>query len=63
MRQRNKIRTMFRKLQKYVEQSIAKDAKTNAKKFWRHVKSKMKNSVGISDLKSETDEGKKLLVK
>ena len=52
-----------RKLQKDGEKSIAKDAKTNAKKFWRHVRPKMKTSVRISDLKSETDDGKKSLVK
>ena len=60
---RNKVRIMPRKLQKNAEKSIAKDAKINAKEFWRHVTSRMKTSVGISDLKSETDDGKKLLVK
>jgi len=39
---------MPRKLQKDAKKSKAKDAKTNAKKFWRHVKSKMKTSLGIN---------------
>ena len=63
MKQLNKVRAMFRKLQKDAEKSLAEGAKSNANKFWRHVKSKMKSSVGLSEPKSETDDGKTILVK
>ena len=46
---------MSRKLQKDEENSVrAKDAKTNTK---------MKTAKGISDLKSKSDDGRKILVR
>ena len=46
---------MTGKIQKEAEKGIARDAKSNPKKFWRFVKSKMKTTTGIADL--QTPEG------
>ncbi len=49
-RVRNQVRKLTRRLHKIYELEIAKDAKTNPKKFWSYVKSKTKTRDGISDL-------------
>ena len=54
-RQRNKVRTMTRKLQRDLEKEISRTAKENPKKFWGYVKSKMKTKTGIADLIKKKD--------
>ena len=47
---RNKLRKETRKAIKDYERDIAKQAKSNPKKFWGYVNSKRKSPVGIADL-------------
>ncbi|KAK3887077.1 hypothetical protein Pcinc_008842 [Petrolisthes cinctipes] len=54
-KQRNKVKKLTRKIDKDNESSIAKEAKSNAKKFWKHVKSKLKTATTILDLVEEID--------
>ena len=49
---RNKVRSKTRMIQKDAEKGIARDAKSIPKKFWRFVKSKMKTTTGIADLQA-----------
>eukprot|EP00794_Sanderia_malayensis_P004409 gene4410-4998_t len=49
-RKRNKVKALTRKAQKEHELSVAKDAKTNPKRFWQYVKSKTKIKSKIADL-------------
>ncbi len=49
-RARNQVRRLTRRLHKSFEAEIAKNAKTNPKRFWAYVKSKTKTKDGISDL-------------
>ena len=49
-RQRNKVRAMTRKLQIEKEKKIAKQSKSNPKKFWKFVKSKLKIKTGVANL-------------
>jgi len=54
-RQRNKVRSMSRKIQREAEKGISRDAKKNSKKFWRFVRSKLKTATGIADLEMTSD--------
>ncbi|XP_069119010.1 uncharacterized protein [Argopecten irradians] len=47
---RNKVKTLVRKFKKCLEKDIAKDVKTNPKKFWRYANSKTKSKSGITEL-------------
>ena len=41
-----------------MEKDIAKNAKTNPKKFWQYANSKRKTKSGIAELKYKNDKGK-----
>ena len=47
---RNKVKKMTRQVRRNIERDIAKQAKTNPKRFWSYVKSKTKTRQGISQL-------------
>jgi len=54
---RNQVKGMMRKARRNTEQDIAKNAKSNPKKFWQYANSKRKSNSGISDLEySENEE-------
>ena len=48
---RNQVKKMTRQIRKNIERDIAKQAKTNPKRFWNYVNSKTKTRQGISQLK------------
>ena len=52
-RQRNKVRSMTRKLQCDQEKMISQNAKSNPKKFWNYVNSRLKTRSGIADLEMD----------
>ena len=54
-RQRNKVRSLTRQAQKKYEREVAGESQRNPKKFWRFVKSKLKTSTGIADLRTHED--------
>ena len=54
---RNQVRAITRKIQKELEKSVAKAAKTNPKKFWQFVNNKMKCRPTIPDLLIEDEDG------
>ena len=56
-RQRNKVRRLTRKAKRDFEATVAAQAKTFPKKFWRYAKSKLSVKEGIGDLvkQGETD--------
>ena len=47
---RNQIRRLTRKMAKAVQKSVADQAKTNPKLFWKYAQSKLKTRSGIPDL-------------
>ena len=47
---RNQVKRMTRQVRKNIEKDIAKQAKTNPKRFWNYVNSKTKTRQGISQL-------------
>ena len=47
---RNQVKKMTRQIRKNIERDIAKQAKTNPKRFWNYVNSKTKTRQGISQL-------------
>jgi len=49
-RLRNQVRKLTRKAKKLQEKLIAKNIRTNPKKFWAYAQSKSKSKVGVSDL-------------
>ena len=53
-KQRNKVRALSRNIKKQKEKNVAYDAKTNPKKFWNYVGSKMKVKPGIPQLRHNT---------
>ena len=48
---RNKVKKMTRQIRRTIERDIAKQAKTNPKRFWNYVNSKTKTRQGISQLR------------
>jgi hypothetical protein len=44
-----------------MERDIARDVKKNPKKFWKYAKSKRKTKSGISELKTNTENGVKII--
>ena len=55
-RLRNQVRAATRKIQKELEKSVAKEARTNPKKFWQFVNNKMKVRPTIPDLLLDDDD-------
>lgn len=56
---RNQVKGLVRKAKREMEKDIAKQAKTDPKKFWQYANAKRKTKSGISDLKyKEGDEEK-----
>ena len=47
---RNQVRRLTRKAKVLLERSVAKNAKSNQKHFWRYTQSKLKTKPGIPDL-------------
>ena len=43
-----------------MERDIARDVKKNPKKFWKYANSKRKTKSGISELKTNTENGVKI---
>ena len=62
-RVRNQVRALTRKIQKGLEKQVAKEARTNPKKFWQFVANKSKSRPTIPDLlledKDDEDENAK----
>ena len=50
VRQRNKVIKLTKQVQRDYDKNIAKEAKSNPKKFWKYVKSKTKARSNIPDL-------------
>ena len=48
---RNKAKIACRKAQQEQEAKVAREAKTNPKAFWNHVRAKTKSKTGVADLK------------
>ena len=46
----NQVRRLTRKAQKFMEKQIAKQIKSNPKKFWGYAQSKIKTRSGVPDL-------------
>jgi hypothetical protein len=44
-----------------MERDIARDVKKNPKKFWKYANSKRKTKSGISELKTNTENGVKIM--
>ena len=59
---RNQVKGMIRKAKSKMEQEIAKQVKTNPKRFWQYANSKRKTNVGISELKYRNKEGEQQAV-
>jgi hypothetical protein len=53
---RNQVRRITRKAQKEFEKTLAKQVKTNPKKFWNYAGSKSKVKVGVPNLSKSGDE-------
>ncbi|KAK6167371.1 hypothetical protein SNE40_021416 [Patella caerulea] len=54
---RNQVKSLIRKAKKNMEKDIAKNAKTNPKKFWQYANSKRKTKPGIAELKTKQENG------
>ena len=54
---RNQVKSLVKKAKQNMEKDIAKNAKTNPKKFWQYVNSKRKTKSGIAELKYKNDKG------
>ncbi|KAK3094441.1 hypothetical protein FSP39_001785 [Pinctada imbricata] len=57
VRARNQTKKIVRKAKIQMEKEIAKDVKTNPKKFWQYANSKRKAKSGISELKYTSQDG------
>ena len=55
-RARNQVRALTRKIQKGLEKQVAKEARTNPKKFWQFVANKSKSRPTIPDLLLEDED-------
>ena len=53
----NRVKNLTKKAKKKMEREIAKESKTNPKKFWQYVNKKNKIKQGIPDLVYEDDDG------
>ena len=58
-RLRNQVRALTRKVQKALEKKVAKEAKTNPKKFWQFVSNKTKSRPTIPDLLLDDEDEEK----
>ena len=56
---RNQVKSLVKKVKHNMEKDIAKNAKTNPKKFWQYANSKRKTKSGIAELKYKNDKGEK----
>jgi len=59
-RARNQVKGLVRKAKREMEKDIARNAKTNPKKFWQYANSKRKVMSGIADLKYKEGEETKV---
>jgi hypothetical protein len=57
---RNHVKNSVKKVKMSMERDIARDVKKNPKKFWKYANSKRKTKSGISELKTNTENGKKI---
>ena len=53
----NQVKNLTKKAKKKMERDIAKESKTNPKKFWQYVNKKTKIKQGIPDLVYEDEDG------
>ena len=60
---RNQIRRLTRKAKKMTERTIANNAKTNPKMFWKYSQSKLKTRANIPDLEMLDESGKVVFAK
>ena len=58
---RNKVRAETRKLDRVEQEQIAKNIKTNPKKFWNYIKSRTKSTSSIPSIEIVDDQGNKRL--
>jgi hypothetical protein len=57
---RNQVKNSVKKAKMSMERDIARDVKKNPKKFWKYANSKRKTKSGISELKTNTENGVKI---
>lgn len=58
--QRNKVKSLSRKVHAMEQENVARLCKTNPKKFWKYVRKSTRARSGVGDLKIVKDDGSKI---